>query len=157
MRKTNLFSAKQPKFTSCFEKCYLFSRILQQNCYLYCFLRQNNFLKNPFFLTEKTRFWTLWENGIFQSHFTANLLVWAVFKKNNFFSENPPVFFKKNRTFESFEKSYSFSRILQQFWCFFQFFLKKNFVSKKPIFLKHQIFDRFEDFHLFSRILMQIW
>ena len=98
------------------------------------FLDKTFFLKNAYFLIGKTRFWTLWKNGIFQSHFTANLLVSAVFKKTTSFPKTHLFFFKKNRTFESFEKSYSFSRILQQFWCFFQFFSKKNLLAKNPFF-----------------------
>ena len=71
----------------------------------------------------------------------------SFFKKKTISFPKTHLFFsRKNLTFENFEKSYSVSRILQQFSCFYQFFYKKFFFSKKPIFLKHQIFELSEDF-----------
>ena len=65
------------------------------------------------------------------------MLVSAVFfkKKTISFPKAHLFIFKKNLTFENFESSYSFSLVLQQFWCFRQIVFKKVFVSKKPIFL----------------------
>ena len=56
-----------------------------------------------------------WEILLFQSYSTAKLLLLAILKKIDFFLRKTHTLFKKNPSFERFEKSYYFSRILRQF------------------------------------------
>ena len=56
------------------------------------------FSKNQSIFLKKPKFWTLWENLPFESHFTANLLPWRFWKNSDFFSKNPFIFFKKTQT-----------------------------------------------------------
>ena len=82
------------------------------------------------------------KNWIFSVAFYCKFAGFSSFLiKNNFFSENPPVLSKKNLFFESFEKSHSLSLILQQFWCFYLFFLKKSFCLQKTHFSKNTKFS----------------
>ena len=50
----------------------------------------------------------------FDTHFTANLPLLAILKKNGSFSRKTHLSFQKNPNIERFEKSYNFSRILRQ-------------------------------------------
>ena len=87
-----------------------------------------------YILKEKPKFRTFREILQIQSHSPVNLQPLAIFKKTKFFSEEPNFFFEKKPNFESFEKSYFFSRILQHF-CIFSDFKKFKFFLKDIYFL----------------------
>ena len=66
--------------------------------------------KNFIIRAEKT----LLRNHTILCAFDSNLTPLAILKRFMFFSKKPTTFSKKNPSFERFEKSYCFSRILQQ-------------------------------------------
>ena len=98
-----------------------FIRVLQQHCNLY------HFVKNAWFFYERHiyfsfkipnfQLWTFWEFLLFQSLSSATLLALAIFQNVKFFFRKHHLSVEENPNFESFEKSYFFSRILQQI-CF---------------------------------------
>ena len=69
-----------------FEKSFFFSPIWRQNCYLYCFLKQNTFFsKNPYFLTKKKDFEPFEKSYLFSRILQPICYLYCFLKQNNFF------------------------------------------------------------------------
>ena len=60
------------------------------------------FSENLSVFFRKTKIWTVWENLLFQSHSTANLLTLSLFWKKKIFSKKPIHFLKKTPNFRKF-------------------------------------------------------
>ena len=97
--------------------------------------KSQTFRKTQIFYILKTSFERLERSLTFQSHFTAKLFLLAILKKFKFSLEKPIYFLNNSRTFNCFEKSYLFTRILQEI-CYIERFFKKINV----FFLKFTIF-----------------
>ena len=75
----------------------------------------------PSFFEKKNKIWTFWEILLFQSLSTAKLITLAISKTIQTFSESLFIFSKKQKNFEQFEKTATFSCIPQQN-CYLQSF-----------------------------------
>ena len=101
------------------------------------------FPENTYILFNKTKFWTFWGVLLFQSHFAAILLLFAILKKFKKFSGEPICFsVKRKPIFKRFEKFSLLIRNLVLIFYLYHFFkilvsFRKShlcFVKKGPEF-----------------------
>ena len=115
--------------------------------------------KTNFFFQKGANFSTFWEIGLIQLQPNTNFPPLAVFKKNTIFFRKTHLFHLIKTSFEGFEKSYFFSRILRQNCFFWRFWKKSKNRLEKPIyfsFKRKPIFESFEKSYLFIRILVLV-
>ncbi len=73
------------------------------------------FFEKPIvFFQEEATFPTLWEILLIQLHPTTFIFIFSGFWKSQFFFQKTHIFYLKKPNFKRFEKSYSFSRIVQR-------------------------------------------
>ncbi len=100
--------------------------------------KSQTFRKTQIFYILKTSFERLERSLTFQSHFTAKLFLLAILKNSRILWENPSIFWTKAQLFHCFEKSYLFTRNLQEICFIERFFEKINDFSQKFTIFFHQ-------------------
>ena len=127
LRKTQLL-----KVLRSFTKLVAFPRLIVTISIL---KKSSFFRKNQFFLCKKIKLWTFWDFLLFRSHSTANMLWLAEYKKKEFFFPKTH-FFEITQSYERFEKSYYFNRILRQIFYFHRFLRSSLFQKIHHLFKK---------------------
>ena len=113
LRKTNLCFQEGANFST-FWEILLIQLQPKTNFHRWRFSKKSQILfESPIYFIKKNKFWMFSEVLLFQSHFTAKLLLSAILKNFKKTLEKPIWFsFEGKPIFDCFENSYLFHRIL---------------------------------------------